>query len=156
MKRLLCSCSKQNPVGAKLFFYANDLFTLYWCPLHSSCYVYDLIYTVYSFFEKKVVGKSAPDNPERHCGWFWVHCSSEKFERIGTKVHGNMFASATVGSTATVVRNSVSIISHITFRDCRVHIFPTTFLEIAHDVCNSLNSTRSMICCCLMYRVSQG
>ena len=26
-------------------------------------------------------------------------------------------------STATVVRNSVSIISHITFRDCRVHIF---------------------------------
>ena len=59
-------------------------------------------------------------------------------------------------STVTVVRNSVSIISHITFRDCRVHIFPTTFLEIAHDVCNSLNSTRSMICCCLMYRVSQG
>ena len=29
------------------------------------------------------------------------------------------------------VRNSVLIISHITFRDCRVHIFPTTFLEIA-------------------------
>ena len=28
-------------------------------------------------------------------------------------------------------RNSVSIISHITFRDCHVHIFPTTFLEIA-------------------------
>ena len=26
-----------------------------------------------------------------------------------------------VGSTATVVRNSVLIISHITFRDCRVH-----------------------------------
>ena len=29
------------------------------------------------------------------------------------------------------VRNSVLIISHITFRDCRVHILPTTFLEIA-------------------------
>ena len=28
-----------------------------------------------------------------------------------------------VGSTATVVRNSVLIISHITFRDCRVHLF---------------------------------
>ena len=40
-----------------------------------------------------------------------------------------------VGSTATVVRNSVLIISHITFRDCRVHIFQTTFLEIAvYDV----------------------
>ena len=36
-----------------------------------------------------------------------------------------------VGSTATVVRNSVLIISHITFRDCRVHFLPTTFLEIA-------------------------
>ena len=30
-----------------------------------------------------------------------------------------------------IVRNSVLLISHITFRDCRVHIFPTTFLEIA-------------------------
>ena len=29
------------------------------------------------------------------------------------------------------VRNRVLNISHITFRDCRVHIFPTTFLEIA-------------------------
>ena len=29
------------------------------------------------------------------------------------------------------VRNSVLNISHITFRDCRVHIFLTTFLEIA-------------------------
>ena len=29
------------------------------------------------------------------------------------------------------VRNSILIKSHITFRDCRVHIFPTTFLEIA-------------------------
>ena len=36
-----------------------------------------------------------------------------------------------VGSTATVVRNSVLILSHITFRDCRAHFFPTTFLEIA-------------------------
>ena len=29
------------------------------------------------------------------------------------------------------VRNSILIISHITFRDCRVHIFPTALLEIA-------------------------
>ena len=29
------------------------------------------------------------------------------------------------------VRNSILIKSHITFRDCRVHIFPTTFLELA-------------------------
>ena len=36
------------------------------------------------------------------------------------------------------VRNSVLIISHITFRDCRVHIFPTTFLEIAVYVINHM------------------
>ena len=36
-----------------------------------------------------------------------------------------------VGSTATVDRNSVLIISHITFRDCRVHIFSDNLLEIA-------------------------
>ena len=29
------------------------------------------------------------------------------------------------------VRNGVLIISHITFRDYREHILPTTFLEIA-------------------------
>ena len=29
------------------------------------------------------------------------------------------------------VRNSVLIISYITFRDCREHILPTTFLEIS-------------------------
>ena len=32
-----------------------------------------------------------------------------------------------VGSTATVVRNSVLIISHIAIRDCRVHIFSDNF-----------------------------
>ena len=31
------------------------------------------------------------------------------------------------------IRYSVLNISHITFWDCREHIFPTTFLEIAVD-----------------------
>ena len=50
-------------------------------------------------------------------------CFSKKFERIDTKGHGNVFASAKVHSTATVVRNRVLIITHVTFRDYRVHIF---------------------------------
>ena len=50
---------------------------------------------IYTAISRKVVGKSARDNPERHCGWFWIHCSSEKFERIGMKSHENVFASAT-------------------------------------------------------------
>ena len=42
-------------------------------------------------------------------------------------------------------RNSVLIISHITFWDCRVHIFPTTFLEIAVNNCFGPNlSTRPL------------
>ena len=45
---------------------------------------------------RKVVGKSARDNPERHCGWFWVlfFFFNKKFERIGTKGHTEVFASA--------------------------------------------------------------
>ena len=31
---------------------------------------------------RKVVGKSLRNNPEKYCGWFWVHCSSNKFERM--------------------------------------------------------------------------
>ena len=48
----------------------------------------------YTAISRKVVGKSARNNPERHCGWFLVLCFSKKFERTGTKGHGNVFASA--------------------------------------------------------------
>ena len=34
---------------------------------------------LYTAISREVVGKSEPNNSERHCGWFWVHCSSEKF-----------------------------------------------------------------------------
>ena len=45
--------------------------------------------------------------------------------------------------TATVISNSVLIISHITFRDCRVHIFfLTTFLVIAVCVLDQACSVR--------------
>ena len=52
------------------------------------------LYITYTAISRKVVGKSARDNLERYCGWFWVLCFSKKFERIGTKGHGNVFASA--------------------------------------------------------------
>ena len=79
---------------------------------------YGLQASLLTAISRKVVGKSARDNPVRHCGWFWVLFFSKKFERICTKGHGNVFASAKgkqqkIGSTATVVRNSVLIISHI-------------------------------------------
>ena len=39
----------------------------------------------YVFFEKGC-RKSALDNPERYCGWFGIHCSSKKFERMAREV----------------------------------------------------------------------
>ena len=36
----------------------------------------------YTAISRKVVGKSARDSPERYCGWFWVLCSSKKFEKM--------------------------------------------------------------------------
>ena len=47
------------------------------------------------------------------------------------------------------VRKSVLHISHITFRDCRVHIFPTTFLEIAEcdqSECRTRGSLKNVGC----------
>ena len=39
------------------------------------------LYTA-SYSSKKVVGKSARDNPERYCGWFSVLCFQNKFQRM--------------------------------------------------------------------------
>ena len=36
----------------------------------------------FTAISRKVVGKSARDNPERYCGWFCGRCSSKKFERM--------------------------------------------------------------------------
>ena len=108
---------------------------------------------MYTAISKKVVGKSARDNPKRYCGWL----SSLFFTEIwknGTWGHGHTFASAKgkhwqINSTATIVTNSVLIISHVTFRDCRVHIFPTTFLEIAlYSQCSTGNQFPVQVTSC--------
>ena len=81
----------------------------------------------YTAISRKVVGKSARDNPERYCGWFWVHCSSKKFERMAREAMDiclRVLKESNKGRFDSYsVRNSVLLISHITFRDCRVHIF---------------------------------
>ena len=81
----------------------------------------------YTAISRKVVGKSARDNPERYCGWFWVHSFTKKFERMAGEAMDICLRvlkeKKKAGSTAAVVRYSVMIISHITFRDCRVHFF---------------------------------
>ena len=81
----------------------------------------------YTAVSRKVVGKSARVNPERYCGWFWVHCSSKKFEKMAREAM-DLCLKVLKKSNKTKfdsysVRNSVLFISHITFQDCRVHIF---------------------------------
>ena len=82
---------------------------------------------VYSCFEKGCRKKCARDNPERYCGWFWVLCSTKKFERMAREAIDVCLRILKESNNRRLVscsvRNSVLIISHITLRDCRVHIF---------------------------------
>ena len=80
---------------------------------------------------RKVVGKSARDNPERYCGWFWVHCSSKKFERMAGEAMDVCLRVLKESNKSRFdsysVRNSELIVFHTTFLDCRVHIFYDNF-----------------------------
>ena len=55
---------------------------------------------------------------------FFIEILKEWHERPWTTFpSAKAKAAAKLDSTATVSENSVLIISHITFRDCRVHVF---------------------------------
>ena len=87
----------------------------------------------------------------------WLHCFSKKFERMAQEAMDiclcMLKASNKSRFNSYSVRNSVLHISHITFRDCCMHNFLTTFLEIATYIdpfptnfhktksCLSLNNT---------------
>ena len=94
----------------------------YICLLHS-------FFIIHTAISRKLFGKSARDNPERYCGWFWVHSSSKKLkewhdhERPWTYVSELLKESNKRKFDSCSVRNGVLIISHVTFRDYRVHIF---------------------------------
>ena len=49
---------------------------------------------IYSYFQKGCREKSKRQSRKALWAVLSVHCSSEKFERIGTKGHENVFASA--------------------------------------------------------------
>ena len=85
------------------------------------------IWLLYTAISRKDVAKSARDNPERYCGWFWIHCCPKKFKkriREATDVCLRELKESNKSRFDSYsVKNSVLIISHITFRDCLVHIF---------------------------------
>ena len=91
----------------------------------------------YTAISKEVVGKSARDKPKRYFGWFWVHCSSNKFKRIAQEVTDLCLRVLKESNKSSFdsysVRNSVYIdhIPCLPFGIAACTFFPTTFLEIA-------------------------
>ena len=84
-------------------------------------------FKLYTAISRKVVGKSARDNPERYYGWLRVHCSSKKFERVARQTMDVCLWLLKESNKSRFdshsVRNGVLMTSHITFRDCRMHSF---------------------------------
>ena len=100
--------------------------------VHLSLRTHDLLYTAVS---RKVVGKSARDNPERYCGWFCLPCSPKKFERMAreaTDICWRVLMESNKSRFDSYSREE-QCIDHIPYYLSglsRAH-FPTTSLEIA-------------------------
>ena len=90
-------------------------------------------FVLYSYFEKGCRKKCMQQSQKV----LWVALRSlllkEIISKNGTRGHGCMFLNAKGKQQRSFysVRNSVLIISHITFWDCRMHIFQITFHKIA-------------------------
>ena len=88
---------------------------------------------IHSYFEKGVSEKAHATIPKGMVGGFQftINCS-KKFERMARETMDGMFTSAKEKHQSRFdsysVRNSVMITSHISLRDCRVHIFSEDFL----------------------------
>ena len=84
------------------------------CPICMLMYMYHIYIQL---FRERLSEKVQATIPKGIVGGFVcpvLRRNLKEWQRKATKV----------GSTATVVRNGVLIISHITFRGCRVHILP--------------------------------
>ena len=93
-------------------------------------------YHLHTAISRKVVGKSARDNSERYCEWFWVLWSLKKFETMAREpmdVCLQLLKERTkVGSIASVSGTVYWSYRHITFQDCRVHsLYRNSCISIA-------------------------
>ena len=89
-------------------------------------YMHTYILSIQVFWER-LSDKVRVTTPKGIVGCFWVHCFSRKFERMAGEAMDICLWVLKESNKSRFdsysVRNSVLIISHITFRDCRVHIF---------------------------------
>ena len=93
--------------------------------------------TLYTAVSRKVVRKSACDNPERYCGWFLDRWFSKKFQRMAREAT-DIFLwvlkesnKSRFDSYSVRIGTSVLIISILPFGIVACTVFATTFLEIA-------------------------
>ena len=122
---------KKSESGKGTVFFSLFLFCLFVC--------------FYQLFRERLSEKVHATIPKSIVGGFEFLVVPKNLkewqERPWAYICECLWKATKVGSTTTVVRKSVLIISHITFRDCRVHVFPTTFLEIAaylsHKYCRT-------------------
>ena len=91
---------------------------------------------LYTAISRKVVGKSARNNPKRFCGWFWLHFSSKKFERMALETMDiclRVLKESTTNKFDSYNHQEQRYWSYpmLPFRIVACAFFPTTFLEIA-------------------------
>ena len=86
---------------------------------------------------RKVVGKSVRDNPERHCGWFWVlfffQRNLKELVRKAMQMCLRVLKESNKSRFDSYSRQEPCT-DHIPYYLSglsRAHFFPTTFLEIA-------------------------
>ena len=111
-----------------------------------------MVYCSHTAISRKVVGKIAFGNPDRYCGWFWFYCSWKKFERMVREAMDMCLRVLKESNKRRFdsysVRNSVLIISHITFRGCCGEFFSD---NLSQNSC-----IPNMVSPCWLRRISQG
>ena len=100
------------------------------------CYLNIPCLGIYSYFEKGCRKKVHATIPKGIVGDFEITVLHRNFERMAREAmdcvsDGVLKRSSKSRLDSYNVRNSVWVISHITFLEYRVYFFPTTFLEIA-------------------------
>ena len=131
--QLLPFLQKKSESGKGTVFFSLFLFCLFVC--------------FYQLFRERLSEKVHATIPKGIVGGFEFPVDPKKLERMAGEAMDICLRvlmesnKSRFDSYSTVVRKSVLIISHITFRDCRLHVFPTTFLEIAaylsHKYCRT-------------------
>ena len=117
--------------------------------------VLSLKFFLYSYFEKGC---------RKKCMWqsrkvLWVVLSLLFFNEIsknGTRGHERMFARAKGKQKGYRVRNSVLILSHITFRDCGVHIFADNLSWNSCILSNIVHTAKVEIRECIKWSHTRG